>query len=309
MVAATPTQLTTLPVTTPLEEILEALKRDGGIIISDFLTPEEVEEFNTISAPMFAATKTTSQQEQRLLEMGPDFHASHTTHLRGMLGKMPQQISKVVMHPVWNAIMHEILKTRVEAYVGDHLMVTETTHQMSLAVGFQVNPGASNQVLHRDQTIHSVDAKGDSLYTSDVGCLIAGTRSTKENGATRVILGSHVWPPTRIPKVEEAVHAVMEAGSAMFWMGSTYHGASANVCKPEDPDSLRVLYGVFGCQDFMRAEECQQLSVSEEVARTLPLEVLRRTGWTKATGGCGFVSAMDPYKALGFPQAQVKSAA
>ncbi|GAA5825646.1 hypothetical protein JCM11251_000321 [Rhodosporidiobolus azoricus] len=309
MVAATPTQLVTLPVDTAPEEILEVIRRDGGVIISDFLTPEEVEEFDTISAPMFAATKTTSEREQRLVEMGVDFHASHTTHLRGMLGKMPQQVSKVVTHQLWNAIMHELLKTHVEAYVGDSLLVTETTHQLSLAVGFQVNPGASDQVLHRDQTIHSVAAKGDSLYTSDVGCLIAGTRSTKENGATRVVPGSHLWPPTRSPKVEEAVHACMEAGSAMFWLGSTYHGASANTCKAGDPDSLRILYGVFGCQDFMRAEECQQLCVSEEVAKTLPLEVLRRAGWAKAKGGCGFVDATDPYIALGFPQAKVKVAA
>jgi hypothetical protein len=141
-----------------------------------------------------------------------DFHASNTTHLRGMLGKVPRQVCKVVQHPVWNAIMHEILKTRIETYVGDHLLVTETSHQMSLAVGFQVGPGANDQVLHRDQSIHSVDAKEGSLYTTDVGCLVAGTDSTIENGATRVVPGSHVWPPTRIPRVEEAVYATMKAG-------------------------------------------------------------------------------------------------
>lgn len=136
--------------------------------------------------------------------------------------------------------MHEVLKTRVEAYVGDSLLVTDTSHILSLAVGFSVGPGANDQILHRDQTIHSVAAKENSLYTSDVGCLVsppkyspnyarvlmllllpqvAGTRSTKANGATRVVPGSHLWPPTRAPKVEEAVSAEMEAGSAMFWCG------------------------------------------------------------------------------------------
>jgi hypothetical protein len=101
-------------------------------VISDFLSPEQVAEMNAATEPLFAATKSTSQQEQRLVEMGPDvrtlslfsdavsalskaerldpfllppspffpfshllsldaspflqFHASNTTHLRGMLG-------------------------------------------------------------------------------------------------------------------------------------------------------------------------------------------------------------------------------
>ncbi|KAI5474451.1 hypothetical protein MNV49_003256 [Pseudohyphozyma bogoriensis] len=298
-----PPALVTLPATAPLEEIFEVIKRDGGIIISDFLTPEEVADYNAATEPIFATLKSTDEKAQKLVEMGPDFHASHTTHLRGMLGKVPVHTSKIIQHPVWNAIMHEILKTKVSAYVGDHLMVTETTHIVSLAVGFKVGPGAGNQVLHRDQTIHSVDAKEGSLYTSDVGCLVAGTRSTKANGATRVVPGSHLWAPTRSPKVEEAVHAEMEAGSAMFWFGSTYHGASANTCTPGEPDSSRILYGVFGCQDFMRQEENQSLCVPEDVARTLPLDVLKRAGWTKGAGGCGFLDAMDPMSYLGFPAA------
>lgn len=33
-----------------------------------------------------------------------------------------------------------------------------------------------------------------------------------------------------------------------------------------------------------------------EVARKLPEEVLRRAGWEKAGGGCGFVAHEDPIK-------------
>ncbi|ORY89308.1 hypothetical protein BCR35DRAFT_329244 [Leucosporidium creatinivorum] len=302
MVSPPTPQLTTLPATTPIEELVAVIKRDGGLIVSGFLTPEEVEAANAASAPFFDVTAATQVKNQDLVEMGVDFHASNTKHLRGMLGKLPEHVSKIVMHPVWNGIMHEILKTRVEAYVGEDLLVTETSHIISLAVGFNVGPGANDQVLHRDQTIHSVNAQEGSLYTSDVGCLVAGTRSTKKNGATRVVPGSHLWSPKRIPKVEEAASAEMEAGSAMFWFGSTYHGAGANTCTPGEENDRRILYGVFGCQDFLRQEENQQLVCPEEVARTLPLEVLKRGGWTKGAGGCGFVDARDPIHALGFPQ-------
>ncbi len=113
-----------------------------------------------------------------------------------------------------------------------------------------------------------------------------------------VVPGSHLWPRTRIPKPEEAVPAVMEPGSAMFWMGSLYHGAGANVCGPDEADRIRILYGYFGCGDYLRAEECQQLVCPPEVARTLEPEVLRRCGWAKGKGGCGFVEAVDPILSL-----------
>lgn len=48
---------------------------------------------------------------------------------------------------------------------------------------------------------------------------VAGTRSTADNGATRVIPGSHLWGPDRAPTQDQAVSAVMEPGSALFWLG------------------------------------------------------------------------------------------
>ena len=53
-----------------------------------------------------------------------------------------------------------------------------------------------------------------------VGCLIAGSKTTVKNGATRVIPGSHLWGSDRAPKLEEAVYVEMEPGSALFTLGS-----------------------------------------------------------------------------------------
>ncbi|KAI5474446.1 hypothetical protein MNV49_003251, partial [Pseudohyphozyma bogoriensis] len=298
-----PPSLVTLPVTAPLDEILAIIRRDGGIIIKDFLSQEEVDEFDAAAAPLFAKRLPTRDTKYQLTEQGPMFHATNTTHLRGMLGTMPEQTSKICQNKLWNGILHEMLKTEVETWNGDELTVTETSHILSLAAAFKVGPGAEDQILHRDQSIHSVVQPENSLHTTDFGCLIAGTNSTKTNGATRVIPGSHLWGAKRGPKKEEAVYAEMERGSALFWCGSTYHGASANVSQPGDPDSTRILYGFFGCQDFLRQEENQYLSCPENIARTLPLEVLRRAGWFKSAGGCGNLDLADPYVKLGFPQA------
>jgi len=61
-------------------------------------------------------------------------------------------------------------------------------------------------------------------FTSMITCLIAGTEITKQNGATMVIPGSHLWGKERFGYPHEAVPAVMSKGSALFFLGSVMHG-------------------------------------------------------------------------------------
>lgn len=112
-----------------------------------------------------------------------------------------------------------------------------------------------------------------------VGCLIAGSKCTKKNGATAVIPGSHLWSHDRIPRIDECTYAEMEPGSALFTLGSTYHGAGENKCEPTDPDALRTLFAVFGQRDYFRQDQEEILSTPIEIARKLPEEVLRLAGY------------------------------
>ena len=49
-----------------------------------------------------------------------------------------------------------------------------------------------------------------------IGCVTALTKTTKENGATIVIPGSHKWDDDRPPYDEEAVPAELEPGDALI---------------------------------------------------------------------------------------------
>jgi ectoine hydroxylase-related dioxygenase (phytanoyl-CoA dioxygenase family) len=62
-----------------------------------------------------------------------------------------------------------------------------------------------------------------------LGCVAAVTKTTKDNGATVVIPGSHVWGPERAPKVYEAIPAELEIGDALIFFGNTYHAGGKNV--------------------------------------------------------------------------------
>lgn len=61
-----------------------------------------------------------------------------------------------------------------------------------------------------------------------IGCVTALTKTTKENGATVAIPGSHLWGPERRPRDEEAVPAELEPGDAFIFLGNVYHGGGAN---------------------------------------------------------------------------------
>ncbi|ORY89307.1 hypothetical protein BCR35DRAFT_300436 [Leucosporidium creatinivorum] len=287
--------LVTLSADSPIESILAIMRRDGGVIIKDFMSQAEVEQMNSAAQVQFDALKK-KPDPAKLAELGADFYASNTTHIRGMLAKMPEETSKIMLHPLWHAIMSETLKTTTQAWLGDKLLTTESGYVLSLASAYHVAPGAQAQVLHRDHSIHCPPAQENSLYTTQVGCLVAGTNSTEKNGATRVIPGSHLWGIDKRPLPELTIPAVMEAGSALFWLGSLYHGAGANTCTPGEPDDVRILYGVFACSDFARPEEAIHLIVPSSLAKTWPKEVLERAGWAKGAGGTGNVHTAHPYE-------------
>ncbi|KAM0750317.1 PhyH-domain-containing protein [Meredithblackwellia eburnea MCA 4105] len=287
-------QLETLPATTNLEAIFEVIRRDGGVIISDFISQEEVADFNNAANPLFPPS-LEAQGKVEGAYFDENFVASNTDYIWGLLGKLPVHTCKIVQHPLWNAIMGEFLSGKTTGYIGKRFYENPTSYIINLTMSFRVSPGANAQVLHRDQSIHSIQAEKETLFTSMLGCLVAGTRATERNGATRVVPGSHLWGSDRVPEPSESAGAAMEPGSALFWLGSTYHGAGQNICEEGEKDSVRVLYGVFGCRDYYRQEENQFLAIPPDVQKTLPKDVLIRAGWGQGGGGAGFVASKSPY--------------
>ncbi|KAM0752577.1 hypothetical protein T439DRAFT_286692 [Meredithblackwellia eburnea MCA 4105] len=292
--------LVTLPATASIEEILPILKRDGAIILSDFVTDEDTRDFLEELAPHNQReyeNPSVADVNKYAAEMGEGFLASNTVRVYGLLGKCPKTITKILQNPVGKGIFKGVLDDVTHARVGNQHLVTSTTYLLSGAIGYRILPGAEAQILHRDQTIHSVKAEANSLFTSMMGIMVAGTESTAKNGATNVIPGSHLWGPERAPQPEEAVPAIMKKGSALFWFGSSYHGGGANTEDVASPTAIRQGIACFICREYYRQEENQTLAVPASVAHTLPEDVLAISGWRKASGGAGFVESLDPIDA------------
>src|ERR1700736_2981357 len=133
----------------------------------------------------------------------------------------------------------EAMVTKSTAFVslmGDpllHEVNEEVIGAESLLNGsavFTLEKGGRDQTLHHDGTIY------EPMLPRNPGgphhllvFMWAVTDFTAENGATRAIPGSHLWPADRQPAEDDPVdYLEMPQGSFAVWLGSTYHAASVN---------------------------------------------------------------------------------
>ena len=99
-------------------------------------------------------------------------------------------------------------------------------YQLSAPVGIRIGPGEQAQILHRDDAVYPVPEPHPPPVVNTMWPL---DEFTAANGATRFIPGSHAWEPGRRPGPDDPVaQAVMSPGSAMFYLGSLWHGGGAN---------------------------------------------------------------------------------
>lgn len=94
------------------------------------------------------------------------------SHTQGLLGKMPQQITKILRLPVWNGIMDRFLRLAAyeidiwclvghgpltldipsdefASYTGETLVPQKSGYMLNATTAIRLVPGAKAQPLHR----------------------------------------------------------------------------------------------------------------------------------------------------------------
>jgi len=128
-----------------------------------------------------------------------------------------------------------------------------------------------------------------------IGCVAATVKTTKANGATVLIPGSHKWKDDRCPYDHEAVPAELEPGDATIFLGSTYHAGGANTTV----DEVRETVGIFLTKGTYRQVENQYLTVPPEKAAGLSPRAQRLLGYGVSPPFCGFGNDYkDPMQGL-----------
>ncbi|MDH3641986.1 MAG: phytanoyl-CoA dioxygenase family protein, partial [Gammaproteobacteria bacterium] len=97
---------------------------------------------------------------------------------------------------------------------------------MSTGELMAIGPEETQQRLHRDaDSWLRAGLERDFLFSVN----IALTDFRRDNGATVVVPGSHLWPKGREARPAEFAYAEMPAGSALVYLGGVIHSGGENV--------------------------------------------------------------------------------
>uniref|UniRef100_A0A8H7K908 Phytanoyl-CoA dioxygenase family protein n=1 Tax=Bionectria ochroleuca TaxID=29856 RepID=A0A8H7K908_BIOOC len=265
---------------TSSKTLIDILKRDGGVIVENLIPRELAEQIRKDLKPHFDSDI-------------PDkygFFPKTTRRATGLLG-VSDACVELACNKLYTDVANEMISSSHTMWRGDHQETVSGKPIISSTVGFRVNPGGRQQVLHRDDNDYHPQDKELPVM---IGCVTALTKTTKENGATIVIPGSHLWGPERRPLDEEAVPAELEIGDALIFLGNLYHAGGANITR----DEYRETVGIFLCKPTMRPAENFFLEIPLERVRQMRPQAQRLLGYGVLEPGVGFMHYQDPMRVL-----------
>ncbi|MEW9678297.1 phytanoyl-CoA dioxygenase family protein [Pseudomonas sp. TE50-2] len=281
--------LSTLGSDASVEQVVEIIRRDGGVIISDLVSPATL---NALRDELDSYLNVTP------CGVDPYFAGTQTRRVARIIGRSDTAV-EVAMNPLFLGVARQILQTPTHVWVGSDRIEMAPDIQLSITQAIQIGPGQGLQPLHRDDAT-SLWRHPQYGREARLQMMLAISDFTEENGATRVIPGSHLWDDERMPTQKETVAAQMPAGSALLWMGSVYHGGGANT-SAAPRTGLTMAYDLA----FLRLEENHFLSIPIERVRQLPAEMQRLLGWSASSTLLGWVEIdgqmRDPQELLNMP--------
>lgn len=253
--------LATLPWGTSVDEVMAIMDDDGGLILSGALTSEEVGQINAELDAALEARRSGSH--------------SANEELREFWGHSTKRITNVVT--LSRTYRERFLSNPLtHAYVGRMFEGVSETFWLNTAQVIEIQPGEKAQILHRDMGNYPVFFRyGADAPEVMVNMIVPLIDTVEENGATRVIPGSHKWDFERSFSDEMTVPAEMKAGSCLFYSGKLVHGGGANLT---DNVRRRVITSPFN-PGFLVPEEAYPFAVPIEVARGMTPQLQQMIGF------------------------------
>lgn len=276
-----------VPHTSNTDEIVEILMRDGGVIVENFITDEVLRTLRSDLGPVLDQTPPAAE----------DSFLGQKTRRISRLFARSRAMADVATNPLYYDVAQTILCKPVRvSFGGDRVEITPDL-RVGMTQAIQIWPGETAQTLHRDDTVflwrhptHGREAR--------VQIMVAITDFTAANGGTLVIPGSHLWDDERMPEQHEGIPTEMKAGSALLWLGSTYHGGGAN---RSDSPRTGLTMGLDAAH--LRQEENMYLTLPPEVVASYPEQIQRLLGWSAGRNFMGWIEAggelRDPIELVG----------
>jgi ectoine hydroxylase-related dioxygenase (phytanoyl-CoA dioxygenase family) len=157
----------------------------------------------------------------------------------------------------------------------------------SIAIG----PGEGAQPIHADDMVIPLAKPHAPLVCNTMWAL---TDFTEENGATRLIPGTHEAESPELGKAYEgSVAAAMPKGSILVFNGSIWHGGGANRTQ-----ARRVGIAMNYCAGYIRQQENQQLGIPREIAKGFSPQLRKLVGYGIYRGLLGHIDKCSPVDLL-----------
>jgi ectoine hydroxylase-related dioxygenase (phytanoyl-CoA dioxygenase family) len=242
---------------------LERLERDGYTIL------EGVLDGPTCDA--LAAALERLEHELHAVPASNIFEGLNTVRIYNLLAR-GALFEQLAVHP-------RVLPI-VEAVLDRGCLVSSVS---SIAIG----PGEAPQPVHADDQLIPLPRPHVAIVCNTMWAI---TEFTAENGATRLVPGSHRASEAPDPFAEHTtIPAAMPRGSVLIYHGSLWHGGGANLS-----DQRRVGLALNYCAGWVRQQENQQLGIPLEVARGFSPRLRKLAGFGLYRRVIGHIDRCSP---------------
>ncbi len=257
--------MATIPAATSTgQDVAQRLVEDGYVVVTGMMADDDVQAARADLDRVLSATPTGRNP----------FEGYSTQRVYALFAKT-RMFDQAAIDPLLQDVLGRVL---------GH-------YQLSAPVGIRIGPGERAQILHRDDSIYPLTEPHPPVVVNTMWPL---DDFTVENGATRFIPGSHQWPPGRQPTADDPVlQATMSPGSAMFYLGSLWHGGGAN--QTAQPRLGVILEYAAG---WLRQQENHCLAVPRSIVRQLPERLQELLGYNIYPPFVGYVDGSHPRKVL-----------
>ncbi len=246
------------------QDVAERLMRHGYVVVSGMMSDQDVLAAREDLGRVLAATRTGRNA----------FEGFATQRIYALFAKT-RTFDHAAIHPLLLEVLDQVL---------GH-------YQLSAPVGIRIGPGEKAQVLHTDDMIYPIPQPHPPVVVNTMWPL---DEFTAENGATRFIAGSHQWEPGRRPARGDVVStAILSPGSAMFYLGSLWHGGGEN--RTSRPRLGVILEYAAG---WLRQQENHCLAVPRATVSRLPNRLAELLGYNIYPPFVGYVDGSHPRKVL-----------
>lgn len=203
------------------------------------------------------------------------FEGHHTIRIYNLLAR--DEIFRQV--PVFPALL-----PIVEGVLDEGALISSLS-------SISIDPGEVAQPVHADDALLKLPRPHPALVCNSMWAL---TDFTAENGATRIVPGSHLYESRPdYGSHPESIPAEMPKGSILVWNGSLWHGGGAN-----RSSERRVGIAMNYCAGFIRQQENQQLGIPLEQVRTFTPRLQELAGFGTYSNLMGHIDKRSPAQVL-----------